>query len=90
LPGGDEILAYIDQDTHMEVRRTHTQFFRGKVITVNTYFSDFAEAGGVTTPRTIRGIGFGGESFTMKLKTIDTDVESDRSRFDMPGEHSGR
>jgi hypothetical protein len=90
LPGGDEILAYIDQDTHMEVRRTHTQFFRGKAITVNTYFSDFAEAGGITTPRTIRGVGFGGEPFTMTLDTIDTEAQSDRSRFDMPAEHSSR
>ena len=90
MPDGVEIFTYIDQDTHMEVRRTHVQFFRGKTITVNTYFSDFAEAGGVTTPRTIRGVGFGGESFTMTLETIETDVGSDRSRFDMPGEPSGR
>jgi len=88
LFGGQQMVAYIDKDTHMEVRRTHTQSFRGKTITVNTYFSDFAEAGGVTTPRMIRGIGFGGEPFTMRLQSIDTDVESNRSRFDMPGEKS--
>jgi hypothetical protein len=89
LPSGEKIVAYIDQDTHMEVRRTHTQFFRGKTITVNTYFSDFAEVGGVTTPRTISGVGFGGEPFTMKLQSIDTDADPDPSRFDMPTENLG-
>jgi len=90
LPSGVEIFTYIDEDTHMEVRRTHVQLFRGKTITVNTYFSDFAEAGGVITPRTIRGVGFGGEPFTMTLEKIETDVGSNRSRFDMPDEPSGQ
>jgi hypothetical protein len=90
LPDGVEIFTYIDQDTHMEVLRTHVQLFRGKTITVNTYFSNFAEADGIKAPRTIRGVGFGGEPFTMTLETIETDVGSDRSQFDMPGGPSGR
>lgn len=90
LPDGVEIYTYIDLDTHMEVRRTHVQVFRGRTITVNTYFSDFEEAGGVTVPRTISGVGFGGEPFTMTLETIETGVGSDRSRFAMPGVPTGR
>jgi len=85
LASGGEVTIYIDLESYLEVRRTHTQQYRGEQLTINTYFSDFEEDGGVTSPRTIRGVGFGGEAFTMRLETIDLGVASDRTRFDMPG-----
>jgi hypothetical protein len=90
LHSGDEIYSYIDAVTYMEVKRTHTQTYQDKAITVDTYFSDFIEIDGVTTARVIRGIGFGTEPFIMRLETIDTDVEPDEARFGMPGRHKKR
>ena len=52
---------------------------------VAVVFADFVESNGLTTPRTISGVGFGGEPFTMTLETIDFDVETDASRFQLPG-----
>jgi hypothetical protein len=85
LAGGDQIYAYIDGDTYLEVKRTYTQLDKGRTITVDTYFSNFTEVDGVTTPRMIRGVGLGGEPFTMTFSSIDLDVEADEARFVMPG-----
>jgi len=87
LSSGGEVVIYIDLETHLEVRRTHIQQSQGEPLMIHIYFSDFEEDAGVTSPRTIRGVGFGGEPFTMRFDTIDFDVAPDRTRFDMPGRH---
>jgi len=84
MSGGVELLVYIDGETYLEVRRTYTQTIEGKSITVHTNFSDFTDTDGVTTPRTIAGVGFGGTAFVMRFKTLDLDVEPDPTRFELP------
>jgi hypothetical protein len=82
---GAEIHVYIDSKTFFEVKRTHTQIFKGVPMSVDTYFSGFADAGGVIAPHVIRGTGFGGDPFTMRFESINFDVEPDPARFEMPG-----
>ena len=85
LPGGGEVVVFIDAESYLEVRRTHTPTYQGKSITVNTYFSDFTAVDGVTIPQTIRGVGFGGAAFIMRFGRVTLDVEDDASRYEMPG-----
>jgi hypothetical protein len=85
MADGEEVYVYIDGKTYLEVKRTHTQYFHGEATAVDTYFSDFAEFGGIIAPQKIEGVGFAGERFTMRLGSIELDVESDASRFNMPG-----
>ncbi len=80
-----EVYVYIDCETYFEVKRTHTQIFKGRATAVNTYFSRFADVAGIKTPHVIRGVGFAGEPFTMRFDSVAFDVEPDDSRFDMPG-----
>lgn len=85
MAGGEEVYVYIDGKTYFEVKRTHTQYFHGEATMVDTYFSDFTEVDGIVAPQTIEGVGFAGERFTMRLGSIELDVEPDESRFNMPG-----
>jgi len=90
LADGDEWYVYIDSETYLEVKRAYTQTYQGRTSTVDTYFSDFVDTDGFMTPRVIRGIGFGGEPFRMTFETLDTGVEADKARFEMPGRKKKR
>ena len=85
MPGGDEVYTFIDSKTYLEVRRTHTQYFHGEPVVVDTYFSDFARFDGIVVPRRITGVGFAGERFVMRVGSVVLDVQPDESRFQMPG-----
>lgn len=85
LRNGTEVHVYIDSETFFEVKRTHTQIYKNVPVNVDTYFSGFADAGGMMAPHVIRGVGFGGEPFTMRFERVDFDVEPDPTRFEMPG-----
>ncbi|MDH3214924.1 MAG: hypothetical protein OEN01_01370 [Candidatus Krumholzibacteria bacterium] len=90
LANGDEWHVYIDSRTYLEVKRSYTQTYQGQTSTVDTYFSDFFEVDGLTTPRVIRGVGLGGEPFIMTFDSLDTRIEADGARFDMPGRKKRR
>jgi hypothetical protein len=90
LRDGTEIHSYIDSQTYFEVKRTHTQIYKERPVKVDTHFSEFVAFDGVTAPRVIKGTGFGGEPFTMRFQTVDFDVESDDTRFEMPGRSKRR
>jgi hypothetical protein len=85
MTGGHEVYVYIDCETYLEVKRTHTQVFNGEPASVDTRFSNFAEIDGITIPQTISGVGFVGERFTMQLRSVVLDIEPDEGRFAMPG-----
>lgn len=90
LRNGDVWHVYLDSETFLEVKRTYAQTYQGRTSTVDTYFSDFIEVDGVTAPRVIRGVGLGGDPYTMTFDSFDTKVKADRRRFEIYGRPRGR
>lgn len=52
----DLLTLYVDDETHLLVRKDVTKRVRGKKVVVETHFSDFAPVGGVLMPRRIRTV----------------------------------
>jgi hypothetical protein len=52
----DLLTLYVDDETHLLVRKDVTKRVRGQKVVVQTHFSDFAPNGGVMMPRRIRTV----------------------------------
>jgi hypothetical protein len=86
LAGGDIWDVYINSDSYLEVRRSYQQTFRGKTMQADTHLSDYRDVDGIMAPRSIRGVGPGGDPYHMSLDQWMFGVEIDEALFRMPDE----
>lgn len=85
LRNGENMQIFIDQKTHLEVRRSFDQTFGDKTIRVDTNFSDYKSVDGIMTPRSIHGADLKGDPYAITIDTWEFGVDIDDAAFRMQG-----
>lgn len=80
----DALTLYVDDETHLLVRRDITKRVRGRQVVVETHFSDFSPVSGVLMPRRIRTVVEGRELHETKIGSWTANPELPEGFFAPP------